>query len=361
MIIILKIIIFGGFLGSGKTTTIINIGKYYSINKNKKVGIIVNEIGDIGIDGDIINQYGFDSKEITSGCICCSLKVSLRNTIVTMIENYNPDILIIEPTGVAFPNQIKNEIELMTIGVEYQIYPLVVIVDSSRFKEIVKGLNKFFLNQLKDAEIILLNKIDLLDNYKIKLIRESLHQMNNNAKLITYSNKLENKINEFLDILEKNDIKKENILKSNIQMYDNNFSIKNSIVDSKIFTYSLMYFLIFDKSKIFSDEIIKELLFNIIKEIKKILLSECNKLYFIGHIKLYINNSKNTYKLSLLSSSQDPIYEIINYKNENCTFKILIAIQNIVFKDKLKLNNEINKHINIIFDNYSVKYYKKNM
>ena len=354
MIIILKIIIIGGFLGSGKTTTIINIGKYYSVQKNKKVGIIVNEIGDIGIDGDIINQYGFNSKEITSGCICCSLKVSLRNTIITMIENYNPEILIIEPTGIAFPNQIKDEIELMTIGIKYNICPLITIVDTSRFKQIMKGLNKFFINQLKDSEIILLNKIDLIENYKIPLIKESLHQINNNAKLIEFSNKLINKIDDLLLLLEENKVPDKNIHDMNIKMYNNNI---NSINESKIFTHSLMYFLLNDNINKLSEDTIKKLLYNIINNIKEILFSETNNTYFIGHIKLYINNFENTFKLSLLSDFQDPIYDKINSNNNDCTFKILIAVQNINIRNKLK--EDINNCINNIFNLYSIKYSQK--
>jgi len=76
-------LVVGGFLGSGKTTTIINTGKYL-VDKGHKVAIIVNEIGEIGIDGDIIKKFGFDTKEITNGCICCSLKMGLRSTVITL-------------------------------------------------------------------------------------------------------------------------------------------------------------------------------------------------------------------------------------------------------------------------------------
>ncbi|MBO4301758.1 GTP-binding protein [Methanosarcinaceae archaeon] len=182
----MKILIIGGFLGSGKTTMITGIGKYCASLGNR-ICIIVNEIGEIGIDGDIISRYGLETKEITSGCICCSLKMSLRSAVRTIYDGFRPDILLIEPTGIAFPGAVKKEIELMNLPDDCIVLPLVTLFDGSRFKQIMKEIRHFASGQICDAEIIAVSKADLVDPVMIPVIRESLRQMNPKAEIVTVS------------------------------------------------------------------------------------------------------------------------------------------------------------------------------
>ena len=184
----MQVIVVGGFLGSGKTTTIINMGKYLT-EKGKKVAIIVNEIGEVGIDGAVIKRFGFDTKEITSGCICCSLKVGLRRSITLFAKEHNTDILMIEPTGIAFPHVIKNEIELMNLDEKVKIAPLVTLIDGSRFEHLMKEVRDFAMRQIIDAEILVINKVDLIEPIRLPILEVSVQQLNPKARVVLLSGK----------------------------------------------------------------------------------------------------------------------------------------------------------------------------
>ncbi|MEM3437781.1 MAG: GTP-binding protein [Nitrososphaerales archaeon] len=147
-----------GFLGSGKTTTLIRLGKELSKNYSKKVGIIVNEVGEVCIDGSFIRDFGFEVKEIVQGCICCSLKGDLQSTLKILYENYEPDIILIEPTGIAFPSKIKEIINGLT-DIPLEQTPVIALVDSERFRKMFKEMEHFLIKQIKEADVIAINKI----------------------------------------------------------------------------------------------------------------------------------------------------------------------------------------------------------
>ena len=140
----MKIMIIGGFLGSGKTTTILKISRQFR-DAGKRIAIIVNEIGEIGLDGDILTNPDIVTKELTSGCICCTLRISMQYTLQTLEEEFKPDIVIIEPTGIAFPGQIREEIETMGLS-ELSFAPVVTLVDPGRFGTEAKEIPRVYRN-----------------------------------------------------------------------------------------------------------------------------------------------------------------------------------------------------------------------
>ncbi|UGV41268.1 GTP-binding protein [Methanococcoides orientis] len=348
-------LVVGGFLGSGKTTTIINTGKYL-VDKGHKVAIIVNEIGEIGIDGDIINKFGFDTKEITNGCICCSLKMGLRSTVITLFNSYNPDVLIIEPTGIAFPNVIKREVELMDLGEGAEIAPLVTLIDGSRFKHLLKEMKHFSTRQIEDAEILAINKIDLMDNIQIPIIEESVQQLNKKAKVIRISaNNTDEKFYRFMDMILPEDMlngfpdikiqemkPKEMgnsslaaasgislVSKKEMEFIKDEQETENSIDASGVATYAAEY-TIKDRTGIDRAKMIaKEIMANIKTEVME------HSPEFIGHIKMFLDSDADTVKMNVTAYFEEPQLELIETgKNENLKLKILSAISNME-KDEL--------------------------
>ena len=368
----MDVIVVGGFLGSGKTTTVINMGKYLA-EKGKKVAIIVNEIGEIGIDGDIIKKFGFDTKEITSGCICCTLKMGLRVTVDTLIKEYKPDVLMIEPTGIAFPNSIKNEFKLMNLGEEVKVAPLVTLIDGSRFKHLMKEVKDFAMRQIIDAEILGINKVDLIDSLQIPILEVSVQQLNPTAKVVLLSRKdtgerfesfMQLVIPGIKDIHKKTkEIEKEP--ESTRQDFEN--SIDASGVDSSednsskvpynhgdsfkhaVGSYSVEYSL--KDGKAVSKETARTITTEIMNKIKEKTLKLNPE--FLGHIKLFLDNGSETVKQSITIYYEEPQEDIFK-SNDGATptFKVLSAVSKV---EKEVLKNAVNSSVQEVFESMEIE------
>lgn len=146
----------GGFLGSGKTTLLIKIAEKY-ISSGKKVTILVNEIGEIGVDGKTIEGTGLDSIQLEQGCICCSLSGTLQSSMREIEKTFNPDVLIIEPTGLALPHKVR---EIIRGTVEEDEVSTIGIVDAVRFRVLNEKKGDFLRMQLSKSDALWINKID---------------------------------------------------------------------------------------------------------------------------------------------------------------------------------------------------------
>lgn len=187
-----KIVIIGGFLGSGKTTLIKELGKSYA-KAGKIVTYFTNEVGEESIDGDLLG-YDMDAKEITTACVTCNLKEVMSAAVEELIERVHPDVLFIEPKETVSPLVVREELSKASLKSgtdEYQFAPLLTLIDCSRFFKDVKGKKKITFDQIIVAETIILNKTDLINEKDLSLIEDSVRQINPNAKIM--KNSIENK------------------------------------------------------------------------------------------------------------------------------------------------------------------------
>ena len=135
----MDMIIIAGFLGSGKTTLILNTVGQITERTGKKVAMIVNDFGNIGIDGKVMEKYGLKVQELPSGCICCTLGPNFLDTVRTIHDKFQPDLVIVEPSGIADPDSILATME------HYQGRPLgkistVILLDAVRFPLLVQAM-----------------------------------------------------------------------------------------------------------------------------------------------------------------------------------------------------------------------------
>ena len=331
-------------MGSGKTTVLVRLGMYYS-SLGKAVGIIVNEIGEIGIDGDVISQYGLETKEITSGCICCSLKMSLRSTILLMIENYHPDVIIIESTGVAYPGAIRDEIMLMNLAVDYDMAPLLTLFDGSRFKQILKEIKNFAAQQLVEAEVIAVSKTDLIDPSFVPIVEAAAQQMNPKAEIIKLSSKNPDSLAQLISILERSeDVSARLAELKKVVGNDGGLLMaggkpKNTSIDeSGVGSFATEYTLDSSSLNSLTDSDFEQIVRDLMSDIRQKVLAKSPN--FLGHIKLFLEAGSSLFKISLTTSEEEPIYDFISSsdsaKNDMPNLKILSAVTGIE-SDEIKM------------------------
>lgn len=172
----IPLVIVTGYLGSGKTTLLKGILQ----NTNKKIAIIMNEFGDIGIDGKILKGKSADMIELSGGCVCCSLTGELENAIKEITGKYKPDYIIVETTGVAEPGAMLTNLENVP-GVE--LNSVVCVVDAYALAK-YPSIGHTGLAQIESADILLINKTDLVKASEIENAEKTLRGINPGANMI---------------------------------------------------------------------------------------------------------------------------------------------------------------------------------
>ena len=201
----IKVDIISGFLGAGKTTLIKKL--YKNVFKNEKVVLIENEFGEIGIDGAFLKDSGIEIKEINSGCICCSLVGDFSSSMKEVISKFNPERIIIEPSGVGKLSDIINAVNKVEADLSLNI--IATVVDGPKAKIYMKNFGEFFINQVEAANTIVVSKVDKMSEEKLVDLVHLLKEKNENANIITTAIE-QFKDDSLLNILEeKNSLKNE--------------------------------------------------------------------------------------------------------------------------------------------------------
>ena len=175
-----KIDIFSGFLGAGKTTLIRKlIAEAY---QGEKLVLIENEFGEIAIDGGFLKDAGVEITEMNSGCICCTLVGDFTKALKKVMEDYAPDRIIIEPSGVGKLSDVAKAVS----GVEgAEIGAKVTVVDAGKCRMYMRNFGEFFNDQVENADLIVMSRTDTASAEKILAATELLKGLNDHAGLIT--------------------------------------------------------------------------------------------------------------------------------------------------------------------------------
>ena len=195
----IKIDIISGFLGAGKTTLIQKLFKEGF--GQERIVLIENEFGEIGIDGGFLKESGVNIKEINSGCICCSLVGDFSKSLKEVINTYNPERIIIEPSGVGKLSDIKKAVLKLNEDIEINI--LATVVDGSKTKMYMRNFGEFFNDQVKEASTIVVSRIDKMSEEKLHETTHLLREKNECATIISTDISLLDG-NKLLDTLENN-------------------------------------------------------------------------------------------------------------------------------------------------------------
>lgn len=194
----MKVYILGGFLGSGKTTLLMRMAEKFS-EECKKVTIIVNEAADIGVDGNTLKAKGYNSIELPNGCICCTLASSLHDAMENIKKDLNPDIVIVEPTGLALPQQVANIIKPTLKDGDSEM--IIGVTDIQRYKDLIRKKEEFFKRQMNGSEFLLVNKCDLATDENIEETKKYLNNCFPEKEIIPVSVKTEENLDRLFDLM----------------------------------------------------------------------------------------------------------------------------------------------------------------
>ena len=178
-----KIDIISGFLGAGKTTLIKKL--LQEALNGQKVVLIENEFGEIGIDGGFLKDAGIQITEMNSGCICCSLVGDFGAALKKVVEQYHPDRIIIEPSGVGKLSDVIAAVMNVAGEIDLDLNSFVTVADATKCKMYMKNFGEFYNNQVESANTIILSRTQGMKEEKLAQAVSMIQEKNAKARIIT--------------------------------------------------------------------------------------------------------------------------------------------------------------------------------
>ena len=178
-----KIDIFSGFLGAGKTTLIKKLIR--ESFQGQQVVLIENEFGEIGIDGGFLEESGIKINELNAGCICCSLVGDFREALRKVVDQYHPDRILIEPSGVGKLSDVTRAVEAVAEHLDVELSSFVTVADVNKVKLYMKNFGEFYNDQVSHASCILLSRTRGADAGKVAVAVALLREKNPTATIVT--------------------------------------------------------------------------------------------------------------------------------------------------------------------------------
>lgn len=181
----MQLVLVAGFLGSGKTTFVLNLARVAAAS-GRRVAILVNEIGEVGIDDQLMRRLGFNVWELLAGCICCTLSGNLVAALQMLGAQYAPDLVLLEPSGAAEPGRILSALPY------YRGQPLasvrtIVLLDPQRLPVLLEVLTPLVTAQIEHADVVIVNKTDAATPAEIEAARQAAARINPRAPLLALS------------------------------------------------------------------------------------------------------------------------------------------------------------------------------
>ena len=178
-----KVDIISGFLGAGKTTLIKKLVK--EVFAGKQIVLIENEFGEIGIDGGFLKDAGINITEMNSGCICCSLVGDFGTALKKVVEEYHPERIVIEPSGVGKLSDVEKAVMNVSKEAGLEIATTTAVVDAKKAKVYMKNFGEFFNNQVETARCVILSRTQDISEEKIHEVVHMIKEKNPECALIT--------------------------------------------------------------------------------------------------------------------------------------------------------------------------------